>query len=103
MLSGVARRRIAMLPVMFVFAPWWNCNLKFHPHDDDELLVPAHLATPSTPGFHPLDRNEKAPRELRHTRPAHDPPKLIRDDLVVRSLDKVRPAFTRCYRRAQNE
>src|SRR5580765_3062204 len=103
MLSGVARARLALVPAL-ALTPWWNCNLKVHPHnDEDDLLVPAHFSTPATPGFHTNDRNERAPHEERHKRPAKDPPLVIRDELVVHSLDRLRPAFTRCYKRAQDE
>ena len=98
---GVAAR-IAMLPVALAVAPWWNCNLRFQPHDDDDLLVPAHIATPATPGYRTNERTERAPVEERHKPPAKDPPLIIRDDLVVHALDKLRPSFTRCYKRAQN-
>src|SRR5437867_7522886 len=103
MLSGVALARIATLPAVLALAPWWNCNLKMRPHDDDDLLVPAHLATPATPNYTPGDRHEIAPREQRHQRPAKDPPLIIRDDLVVHSLDRARSAFTRCYKHAQDD
>ena len=103
MLSGAALARIAMLPAIMGLTPWWNCSLRMRAHSDDDLLVPAHLARAETPGYRSNARGEITPREERHRRPAKDPALVVRDDLVVHALERMRPAFTRCYKRAQND
>src|ERR1051325_7059818 len=103
MLSGAALARIAMLPAIMGLTPWWNCSLRMRAHSDDDLLVPAHLARAETPGYRSNARGEITPREERHRPPAKDPALGGRDGLGGHALERMRPAFTGCYKPAQNE
>jgi hypothetical protein len=86
-----------------VMVPWWQCDL-MHPAHEPDLIIPSKAPPPAVPTYRQGARSEVAlPQQRAKVAPPEPPPLLVRDELVVAALNKFRPSFNYCYRRAQRD